>query len=161
MIKLSMKQKLITGGAVLVFASVPVALAVNSPEPIGASDDPPIVQEVKKQGEQLDNHEDRITNNEKDITNLQNNTGTAPSSDRVVVRNVTTQSPNQPLTSPSVAPTPPPTPVVDPRTILEVQITDGANSRTCNYKLYNGQTMPVIQPLSTGCLNVGQVLPRI
>src|SRR5690606_16567485 len=54
----------------------------------GADEKPPIVTEVERQGGVLDNHEDRITNAEGDITSLQDQTGSTPSTERVVVREV-------------------------------------------------------------------------
>lgn len=61
---------------------------------------PPIVQEVEHQGQVLDNHEDRIGNVEKDVSDLQNNTQTPPSSTKTVVREVTTPSPTEPISAP-------------------------------------------------------------
>lgn len=76
-----------------------------------ASDVPPIVQEVQHQGEVLNNHEDRITNNENDIKELQNSTGTQPSASNTVVRTVTTPSPQEPLTAPATSEPSPTSPI--------------------------------------------------
>lgn len=77
--------------------------------PSQASEVPPIVQEVRHQGEVLDNHEDRITNVESDVVDLQENTGTPQSIEKVIVREVTTPPPTEPI---YVEPAPEPEPVV-------------------------------------------------
>lgn len=56
----------------------------------GASSDPPIVQEVKHQGEVLDNHEARITNTENNVKDLQNHTNTPPSTNTMPIPQVVT-----------------------------------------------------------------------
>lgn len=85
-----MKKKILLGLAVLGTIGTLVGVYVA---PSWASDEPPIVQEVRHQGEVLDNHEDRITNNEEDIKDLQSNTNTPPSTNKVIVREVVTPKP--------------------------------------------------------------------
>lgn len=60
-----------------------------------------IGQELQSHEEQLNNHEDRISNTEADVKVVQEKTDTAPSTERVVVREVTNR-----VTSPSPSPTP-------------------------------------------------------
>jgi len=112
MIKLSglaLKKKLLVGGVIVALAAGGVTAALNQPQSTGA-DTSPLTQEVDRQGQELSNHEARITNNESDIKNLQNNTGTAPSANRESVPYVssTTQTlvsaPNTPTVSPASAP---------------------------------------------------------
>lgn len=72
-----------------------------------ATTEPPLVTEVRHQGEVLDNHEDRITNLETDVTAVQQSTNTPSSSNKVVVREVQTASPTEPIyTEPTQAATP-------------------------------------------------------
>ena len=63
-------------------------------------------QQVQKQGEELDNHEARITNTEADVGELQKNTGTAPSTNRQSVPSVSTPAPAPSTASPAPAPAP-------------------------------------------------------
>lgn len=88
-------KKLITTLAVITLGIVPVTIAANSAVPIDATEEPPIIQEVKHQGEVIDNHEARITNVEKDVTKLQENTNTPASPNKVTVPAVVTSSPEQ------------------------------------------------------------------
>lgn len=70
-------------------------------------------QKLENHDQQLENHDDRIGNAEKDIEGLQENTNTAPSTDKVIVREVTTQNPTieQQPESQQSQPAPTPTPV--------------------------------------------------
>lgn len=68
-----------------------------------ADDIPPIVQEVTHHGEVLDNHEDRLSNNEKDIAKLQAKTQVAPSQNKTTVREVVTPKADKPITLPTPA----------------------------------------------------------
>ena len=65
-------------------------------------------QQVQKQGEELDNHEARITNTENDVKDIQQNTGTAPSTNRQTVPSVSTPAATPSTASPSPAPAPAP-----------------------------------------------------
>lgn len=58
----------------------------------GADAEPPIVTEVRHQGEVLDNHEARIGNLETDVADVQANTNTTPSPNKVSVPSVSTPS---------------------------------------------------------------------
>src|SRR3954464_15161888 len=51
----------------------------------------PLIQQVDKQGTELDNHEARITNTENDVKDLQGKTNTAPSTVKVPVPVVVSQ----------------------------------------------------------------------
>lgn len=91
-----------------------------------ASEETPIVKEVNRQGEQLDNHEGRITNAESDIGALQQNTGTAPSTTRV-----------------EVSPTPAPStqisaPVAKPTVVSYSKIVIDTNNTDCKYAYSDG-----------------------
>lgn len=55
-------------------------------------------QKLTNHDETLDNHEDRLDNTEADVADLQTNTNTPPSADRVIVREVVT--PNTTVTNP-------------------------------------------------------------
>lgn len=105
------------------------AVAVN--QATGADSEPPIVQEVHQQGEQLENHEARITNAENDISDLQENTNTAPSTNRVEVPVVSS--------TPSSNPDPEPTPA--PVTVVSFQqIGVGGGDYDCKYTYSDGTT---------------------
>ena len=96
-------------GTVLLSTAIVGGLQFNKSD---ATTEPPIYTEVRHQGEVLDNHEDRITNTEKDVTELQTKTGTPPSPTRTIVREVSTPSPPTPISSiPITTPTPQSTPV--------------------------------------------------
>lgn len=135
-----------------------LSLAVNHSYPVGADSDPPIVQEVKHQGEVLQNHEDRIGNLEKDAADLQKNTNTPPSSSRVVVREVTTPSASEPLSINPPAPQPAPQ-SHDPREIMNINtqliLNPQGNSTKCQYFLYDG----TVTPYTTCDYKVGEIHP--
>lgn len=122
MVKTKKRTVISLAGTVLLSTFVVGALHFNKS---GAETEPPIIQEVKHQGQVLDNHEDRITNTEKDVSDLQNNTQTAPNSTRTVVREVTTPSPTEPIASPI--------PDLTIRVASAVQRVDGTNE---NGKFY-------------------------
>lgn len=99
-----------------------------------ATEKPPIVQEVEHQGEVLDNHEDRITNNEADIEDLQSTTNTPPSPGRTVVREVITPSPTQPIyTEPT--PEPEPEPVIVVTAFRQIPVNEGYNNENVDCEL--------------------------
>lgn len=106
-IALSFRKKLIVSGAVVALAAGGVTAALNQPATTGA-DTSPIVQQVNHNTDELANHEGRITNTENDVKDLQNKTGTPPSSTRIVVQAVTTPAASSPVTDPTPAPTSPP-----------------------------------------------------
>jgi hypothetical protein len=87
--KLSTKQKIISAGVLVALVGVGGAAALNAPQSTGA-DTSPLVQEVDRQGQELDNHEARITNTESDVKDLQNKTATSPATTRVVVPSANT-----------------------------------------------------------------------
>lgn len=132
-----MKRLLFTLGT-LIIGILPITVAANMANTTGASEEPPIVQEVRHQGEVLDNHEDRITNNEADIADLQSNTNTAPSPTRVIVREVTTPEPTEPLSTP-VEPEPEPIVVT---AYEQIPMNTGYNNEDmdCKYTYSDGTT---------------------
>lgn len=101
---------------------------------------PGLNQQVQRQGEQIDNHEARITNNENDISDLQDNTSTPPRSSRVDVPSVTTP-PAEPLPASSeTEPTPQPEPEPEPEPIVvvsyeQVPMNTGYNNEDMDCKL--------------------------
>lgn len=103
--------------------------------PIEATVESPIIQEVKHQGEVIDNHEARLTNVEKDIDKLQQNTNTPPASNKVSVPAVVTPPPEQPIEEPTQVEQKP-----DPVTVVSyTQIPDGENT-DCQYTYSDGTT---------------------
>lgn len=116
-------RALIIGGSVIALGAVTGVVALNSPSQTGATDIPPIQQQVDNQQKELDNHDARITNNENDIKSLQGATNTAPSSNNVAVPTVT----------------PAPTPVPITVTAYEKIVLD-ANSTDCEYTYSDGTT---------------------
>lgn len=161
---MSKKLAIATALAIAV-VSVPVVSAFNKPEHIKANQEPPIVQEIKHQGEVLDNHEDRITNVESDVKVLQTSTSTKPSETRTVVREVVTPTSPEPVAMPAPAPAPEPKP--NPLTVVEVlknetyMLGDGyTEMRRCQYLMAGGRTsLTSIQPASLPCLTVGEIVP--
>ena len=107
--------------------------ALNAPT-TEATDEPPIVKEVERQGEVLENHEGRITNAENDVKALQDNTSTAPATERVVVKEVLTQ-PTQP-TQTQIAQPEQPAPIV---VVAYEQIPTGETA-DCKYTYSDGTT---------------------
>lgn len=84
-------KKLLIASATLLTITGTMSYMANKPT-AKADDVPPIVQEVTRHKEELDNHEARISNVESDVKDLQKNTSTAPSSTKQSVPQVTTQS---------------------------------------------------------------------
>lgn len=74
-----------------------------------------IQQELRNHGEQLDNHEDRITNTEADVRVIQEKTATPPAETRVIVREVSTPRAEQKTDTQAIV-EPEPTP--EPQTIV-------------------------------------------
>lgn len=137
---ISVKKKLVGSAVVIALATVGVTTAMSNPQS-GGADTSPLVQEVQHQGEVLNNHEDRITNTEKDVSDLQNKTSTSPSSDRAVVRNVTTPSANpasDPVFTPAPAPVPQPS---QPVTVVGAGLAiDHTGTNSCKLTYSDGST---------------------
>lgn len=137
-------KKLIATLAIITATVVPVTVAANlASQKTGATEEPPIIQEIRHQGEVIDNHEDRITNTEADVADLQANTNTPPSQTRTVVREVQTPAPTEPVTVPAPDPTPEPAPV--PVTVVAyLQIPTGEGymneNMDCEYTYSDGTT---------------------
>lgn len=90
-------------------------------------------QQVQKQGEELDNHEARITNTENDVNDLQQKTGTAPSQNRQTVPSVTTPAPAPSTATPAPAPAPTPTVVNVQRSVQKNPSNSFSYMMTCRY----------------------------
>lgn len=105
-----------------------------------AEDVPPIVTEVQHQGEELNNHEVRITNTENDVKDLQTKTSTPPSTSNTTPPQVVTQSPTQPIyTAPAPTPSPTPTPTPTPITVTAFeQIPVGDSEIDCKLTYSDG-----------------------
>ena len=172
-----MKKKVVLAAAIIGIGITGIGVNAMSGSNVQSEEKPPIVTEVERHAEVLDNHEDRITNVEKDVSAVQESTGTAPSTDRVEVREVRVPAPSEstpptptpspaPTPSPSPAPQPAPAPEPDPRTIMDlsVLVTVGSNIVTCSYKLYDQRQYPGRYPVkqysNVPCHKVGEVLPR-
>lgn len=120
-------KKLLIGSTILIGLSTATSFALTSPMNLEAESDLPV--KVQKHQEQLDNHEARITNVEADVADLQTNTNTAPSVQRVEV-----PVPVAPVPTPEPTPEPVPVTVVSYR-----QIPDGENT-DCEYAYSDGTT---------------------
>lgn len=99
-------------------------------------------QKLTNHDEQLNNHDDRITNVENDVEKVQEETQTAPSSEKVVVREVVTENPtvqNEPEAESDPAPAPKPVVV----TAFE-QVPVDANRTDCKYTFSDGTTKTTV-----------------
>lgn len=114
-----MKKLLLTSAVLIATAS---GIAYSATRPISADSDLPLV--VQHQQQQLDNHEARITNVEGDVKDLQSNTNTKPSSDKVTV--------------PSVSPAPAATPEQPKVTITAWELVPEGNNERCNLTYSDG-----------------------
>jgi hypothetical protein len=113
-----------------------IAVGATQYNKSGASDEPPIIQEVKHQGEVLDNHETRITNTENDVKDLQDKTSTPPSINNKPAPAVVTPSPA--VVAP---PTPTPAPVIPPVTVTSfLQVPVGDMRIDCTITYSDGTT---------------------
>lgn len=98
-------RKLLIGSGIIISVATATSFALTQPVTTGADDVPPLVQTVQRHDEQLANHEARITNTENDVKDLQGNTNTPPSTQRVEVPIVVTEK--APVVSePQAEPTP-------------------------------------------------------
>lgn len=88
-----MKKSTVVASIVLTTLATSVAYANLNPYVASTTEQPPIIQQVEKHEAELDNHEARITNVESDVSDLQTNTNTAPSVQRVEVPVVVTPQP--------------------------------------------------------------------
>lgn len=155
------KKLLVSGAFVIALAAGALSSALTQPQPTGA-DTSPLVQQVNHNTEELGNHEDRISNNERDINDLHNHTGTPSNSNNVTPRTVNTPSPSQPVAdptpTPAPTPAPAPAPAPNPRTIVRVlQHNVDAGVSTCRYELQSGEVTGPIQ--QDQCYSAGDILP--
>lgn len=88
-----------------------------------------VIRQNEHQDQVLDNHEDRITNSEKDIVSLQSNTSTPPSTEKVIVREVQVPAPE-----PEIEPEPEPVVVTSYRQIP----IEGSEDMDCEYTYTDG-----------------------
>lgn len=136
-----MKKLLFTTTAVL---TLTFGVLMNYQPKIDANfDELGIQQELVNHGEQLDNHEDRITNTEADVKEVQEKTDIASSTERIIVREVVTPRAEQ-------KPAPEPEPVVEepaPKPAPKIVITsyktievDELGSKDCIQTYSDGTT---------------------
>lgn len=132
-----MKKLLIATTTVLFITFISI---LNVASNTGANfDELGVQQELTNHGERLDNHEDRITNTEKDVKEVQYKTGVAPSTERVVVREVVTQ-PAEKKTAQTVSelePEPEPKIVV---TSYEIITLENDEDKDCKWIFSDGTT---------------------
>lgn len=107
------KHYIVTGVLVVGLAAGGLVAALNQPQQTGA-DTSPLTTEVDRQGQELSNHEARISNLENNQKDIQNNTNTPASSTQVSVPAANTKqtvvsTPSQPSDSSTPDPTPSPT----------------------------------------------------
>lgn len=164
MIKLTKKTAGIAVAGVLAVTGVS-AYALNSPDQIGASDVPPIV-------EQVNDHEQRIGNLEQKTDDIQTQVDQNSTVLGTHTTNSTTSLPtsndpeNTPTTNntteqaPTVQPTPEPS--IDPYTIMTVVATPKPSmpgSTTCLYTLQNGKQKIVNNGNNVPCFEEGTIIP--
>lgn len=124
-----MKRITVVSSIVLTALVTSVVYANLNPYEASTTETTPLVQQVEQHEAVLDNHEARITNVESDVADVQQNTNTAPSVQRVEVP-VVTPSPVQPT------PEPAPTPI----TVVSFrEIPDGENT-DCELTYSDGTT---------------------
>lgn len=137
----------------------------------GASDVPPIFEQVENHEGRINNLEGRadttetkVEQNSADIQVIQQETGVTPAP------TVTGRNPSQSTnpTSPSAPvvadPIPTPVPTPNPRSITAVSdVSNGNGTHSCDYDLFdarqNAKSGVYIQPDSAPCYKVGDVLP--
>jgi len=122
-----MKKLLITSAVLLSVTGIgSYGLTHNSAQ---SEDNTP--QRVDQLEGQVENHEARITNTEADVTDLQESTGTPPSSQRTEVPQSTPQS---------ESPQPPTQPEAAPVTVVayEIQPIPGTENENCKYTYSDG-----------------------
>lgn len=122
-----MKKLLLSSAIILTTASIS---AYTITRPTSADTDLPI--QVQHQQAELDNHEARITNTEKDVQDLQANTNTPSSPEHVDVPEVVTPA----ATEPPAAPTPEPITVVS----YEQIPIENSEDIDCKYTYSDGTT---------------------
>ena len=93
-------------------------------------------QKLANHDEQLENQNDRINNTEKDVSDLQTNTNTAPSTTKTVVKEVVTQNPT--LTQQPTPSTPPTAPT--PITVTNYEVIPNGDEFNCKYTYSDGTT---------------------
>jgi cell division protein FtsB len=79
-----MRKKILSLSVLAAMLGLGISTATQAPVATKAVDSP-LVTQVDKQQSQLDNHEARISNTENDVKDLQDKTGTPPSTTRVTV----------------------------------------------------------------------------
>lgn len=133
-INLRSKKILLIIGAIITLTGIGAVSALTSSNSTSATEETPLVKDVRHQGEVLDNHEARITNNENDVSELQKNTGTAPSTTRVEIP-VPSPYPGTEQPEPTPAPTPPAAPII----VSRYEIIDlGGGNVDCKLTYSNG-----------------------
>lgn len=131
--KVKSKKILISGVLVIGIAAGGIVAALNQPQHTGA-DSSPLTQEVDRQGQELANHESRITNTENDVKALQNNTNTPPATHVSVPADNTTQT---------VVSTPTVTQQAAPITVTSSKFSGSTTSGVCELTYSDGSTNQV------------------
>lgn len=124
-----MRKAIIVPAIALTTLVTGVVYANLNPSEASTTEVTPIVQQVERHESELDNHEARLTNVEADVSDLQQNTNTPPSVQRVEVPVVVPQTP-------APEPTPEPTPVT---VVSYREIPDGENT-DCELTYSDGTT---------------------
>ena len=99
-----------------------------------------IEQKLQRHDEQIDNHENRISNTESDVKAVQEATNTAPSTERVIVREVTTSQPASSSDSTTSEPQPTSTPAPEPVTVVAYEEVPMGDEVHCKYTYSDGTT---------------------
>lgn len=121
-------------GSIIVLGTIGGISTELSNQPKTNADTSPLVSQVDNNTKELANHDARITNSENDIKDLQNNTNTPPSTNKVTVPIVPTPSPTP---DPVSTQTPNPIPV----TITAFQeIVIDPDTSDCEYTYSDGTT---------------------
>jgi hypothetical protein len=157
-----MKKLIIISSTILTIASG-TSYALTRPAEIGADEKPPIVLQVENHEERIVDLEDKtdktktqVNQNSQDIGALQSGTNIEPTETVPEVK-TPTKKPTTPIVIPSQ---PTPEPVIDPNTIIRVEITEKSTGWYCNYFVHNGKRIGVNHGKTVPCYEVGTVLPR-
>jgi len=140
-----MKKKMLLAAILASAAVTNIGLANYQPQPLGADEKPPIVIQVEKNTEDIEQHEGRIGTLETKTDTLENQVGNNASEvtivkDRVVV--VENKLSEQPKPAPTPSPAPEPVPV-SPYKVIKFERIYHTNGQypllKCVYHTYNGE----------------------
>lgn len=158
-----MKKLLIISSTILTIASG-TSYAITRPSEIGADEKPPLVLQVENHEERITDLEEKtdetqtqVNQNSQDIGALQSGTNIEPTQPVPEVK-TPTKKPTTPIVIP---PEPTPEPIIDPNTIVKVDISNTSTGNWyCRYYLHNGKSTGVNHGKTEPCYAVGTVLPR-